>query len=409
MNKIFVEKIERADRPLMTVIIILVLCGIVMVLSSSSIVSFKRFDAPYGFFYKQIIWSFLGIIGMLVAFYVRIDFIKKSARWLYLAGVIALAAVLVLGKEVNGARRWFNLGILTFQPSEAMKLVMIIFLADYLDRKKSRLKTLKGFARLAFFVALPSGLVLLEPDLGGAMVIALISLAICFLGGVDVKYLAAVFCFALIAAAFSVVTTPYRLARVKRYVSSVAHSPLVMYLAKKQKPYVAVPPTDTRGEGESENVTAGRSDGFSPSQIESQGDAALAAIKRGGWLGVGIGNSRLKMFYLPEPHTDFIFAVIGEEMGYLGAMVIVLLFLFLFMRAIKVALSTGGSSFMSLAAAGVAFYFTIQSVFHIGVSCGLLPTKGLTLPFISFGGSSLLVSFMMAGILLNISTRADMV
>jgi len=393
----FYEKIERADKTLITIVIILALLGIVMVLSASYMVAFKRFDAPYGFFYKQLLWCILGVAGFALTFYMRIDIIKKSARWLYLGGLIALVLVLILGKEMNGARRWFNLGFITFQPSEAMKLIMIVFIADYLDRKKSRLRTWGGFGRLVFFIALPAGLVLLQPDLGGAMVLAAISFAVCFLGGVDIKYLATVFVAIIIVGAISIATTPYRMARFKKYIYGIKNSSIVSYVLHRNSHSMPSPGVD-------EKVAVGQD--LSPYKIESQSDAAIAAIRRGGWFGVGPGNSQLKMFYLPEPHTDFIFAVIGEEWGFLGALFIVILFFMLLIRSMKVS-TVAGNCFMGLAAGGIAFYFTIQALFHIGVSCGLLPTKGLTLPFISFGGSSLLISFMTAGILLNISTRAN--
>lgn len=368
------KKLLEADTKLLLAIVVLVFFGVIMVLSASMLLAFKRFNTPYSFFFKHLMWTIIGFGGLYAAVHVKTAFIRKNARWFYIIMTATLAAVLFFGREINGARRWFDLGFTTFQPSEAMKVAMIIFLADYLDRKKSRIRTPGGFARLAALIAIPLGLILAQPDLGGVVVIVCVSLVMFFLAGVKFRYLAAVglICFAAFAAA--IIVTPYRMARVKNFAATIMS-----------------------GSGVTKTPTG-------PADVESQQGAALAALARGGWFGAGPGSSRLKMFYLPEPHTDFVFAVIGEELGYLGAASVLGLFFLLFARGLKVAASSD-DVFVSLTAAGITVYFTVQALFHIGVSCGLVPTKGLTLPFISFGGSSLIVSLAAAGLLLNFSTR----
>lgn len=367
------NKIQRTDTKLLLAVTALALFGAVMVLSTSMLLAFKRFNAPYSFFFKHLMWMIVGFGCLWSAAHVKTAFVRKYARWFYIGMTAMLGGVLLFGREINGAKRWFDLGFTTFQPSEAMKVAMIIFLADYLDRKKSRLKTPGGFARLAALVAAPLGLILVQPDLGGAIVIVCVTLAMFFLAGVKLRYLAAAGLICVAIGVSAIAVTPYRLARVKNF-AATALSP-----------------------------SRGSKTPSGPAEVEGQQGAALAALARGGWLGAGPGSSRLKVFYLPEPHTDFVFAVIGEEFGYLGAIVVIGLFFAVFARGLRAA-SLTNDMFVSLASAGITVYFTVQALFHISVSCGLLPTKGLTLPFISFGGSSLVVTLAAAGMLLNFSS-----
>jgi cell division protein FtsW len=292
---------------------------------------------------------------------------QKLAPWLFLAALAGITLVLVpgFGREVNGARRWLDLPGFGVQPSEAMKLAVVLYAADYTARKHSVLKSFRrGLLPMLAVMLLVSWLLLREPDFGALVVIAVIAFSILFLGGMNGRHFAALL--GMLAAGFAllVVFSPYRLQRIFGFMD---------------------PWADPYGKG-------------------YQLSHALIAFGRGEWLGVGLGASVEKLFYLPEAHTDFLLAVIAEELGFAGVALVIALFAWLVSRAFAIGrqASQHERHFAALAAQGIGIWFGFQALINMGVNMGLLPTKGLTLPLMSYGGSGLLANFVALAILLRI-------
>lgn len=367
------KKFEKVDNVLLVAILALACIGILMVLSSSVIFSYKKSNAPYAFFIRQIVWLVVGSVCAYCIMHVKHNLIKKMSKYIYVILTLILLALLLFGKEINGAKRWFSLGFATFQPAEFMKIVMILFLADYLDRKKSKLREFRRFAALSCIIGIPLLLIILQPDLGSVIVLTLIILSMFLLGGVKIRYIALILAVGLVVGSVEMMRYPYRRSRLKQYITQ---------------------------------FTTANADNSIRIRTGVQQEAAIVALERGRWFGSGLGQSRLKLGYLPEPHTDFIFAIIGEEAGFIGSMTVITLFMIIFYRGMKIATSVG-DYYSYLLTMGIVVYFSVQSAFHIGVSCGALPTKGLTLPFISCGGSSLVASLIAAGLLLKLSAKAN--
>jgi cell division protein FtsW len=292
---------------------------------------------------------------------------QKAAPWLFLAAIGGLILVLVpgFGREVNGARRWLDLPGFGFQPSEAMKLAVALYAADYTARKHAVLKSFKrGLLPMLAVMLLVSWLLLREPDFGALVVIAAIAFSILFLGGMNGRHFAALL--GMLAAGFAllVVFSPYRMQRIFGFMD---------------------PWSDPFGRG-------------------YQLSHALIAFGRGEWLGVGLGASVEKLHYLPEAHTDFLLAVIAEELGLAGVALVIALFAWLVARAFAIGRRAclHERHFAALAAQGIGIWFGFQGLINMGVNMGLLPTKGLTLPLMSYGGSGLLANFVALAILLRI-------
>lgn len=361
------KKLEKVDKLLLIIIIALTLFGTLMVLSTSAVIA----KSPYKLFIKQLIWTVIGSGCLYAVLHLKQKVIRSLSRYLYIIFIFVLLGVLIWGDEVNNAKRWLEFSFIRFQPSEFMKVIMIIFLADYLDRKKSKLQRFSGYLKLVIILSIPLFLIMLQPDLGSIVVMFVIILSMFFLSNIKLKYVIFTVLLGVIVISFEMVRYPYRRTRLTYYVSNLT------------------------------NLTSQKS-----LDVRTQQDAATVALMRGGWFGTGPGQSRLKLFYLPEPHTDFIFAIIGEEWGYLGSLAIIALYILFFIRSIKISNMTE-NYFSSLLVTGIAIYFSTQAAIHIGVSCGVFPTKGLTLPFISFGGSSLIASMIAAGLLLKISASSN--
>ncbi|MBI4248300.1 MAG: putative lipid II flippase FtsW [Elusimicrobia bacterium] len=353
---------KKIDPRLLTLILILAAFGLVMVYSASSIWADQRLRDPAYFLKRQALWMFLGLGMMLVFSGLNYNYLKEWSRPIMALCWIFLIATL-FGPSVSGARRWIRLGSFSLQPSEFAKLAVIIFLSDYVDRKRSRLPSLtRGLLIPLGVVAMTCFLIALEPDIGTPILIFWVTLVMLFLGGVRWQPLAAIVLSALPVIVFEVLRRPYRRARLLAFLS---------------------PWSDAKGAG-------------------YQLVQAMLAVGSGGWLGKGLGSSELKLHYLPAPHTDFIFPVVCEELGLLGAMSVVALFASLFVKGIQIA-KNAPNLFGLLLAAGITFNMAFQAVLNIAVSIGLLPTKGLALPFFSYGGSSIMATFLGMGILLNIS------
>ena len=348
--------------------VVLLSAGVVMVYSASAIVAADRFHDPYFFLKKQLFWALLGSLAMLAA--VRVDY-RRLERFVLPAlivagGLLVLVLIPPIGQAINGTRRWIRLGPVSFQPVELAKLALVLYLAAFLAKKRGALEEFRTGALPPLLVGgLLAGLVLVQPDLGNCMTLIVLTFALLYLAGTPIKHLAWVAAPALPLIALAIWMAPYRMRRITAFVD---------------------PWADPRGGG------------FQIIQ-------SWLALGNGGVLGQGIGASRQKLFYLPESHTDFIFAILGEELGFVGAVAIVALFAVLVWRGLRVGLRAP-DAFGTYLALGITVLLATQTVVNLGVVTGLLPTKGLPLPFISFGGSALLMTMLATGMLLNISQHA---
>jgi cell division protein FtsW len=361
------RKTVRVDRPLLVATMLLVGLGLVMVFSSSARMSEARFGSAYLFLRKQLAWDALGLSAILLC--MRIDY-HRWQRWsvpLLSAALVLLAAVLWVGPVVKGARRWIHLGYMSVQPSELAKLALVLWLANYLDRHKSQLRDwVHGFLPPLAVLAAVCALILKEPDLGTPLMLAAMGMMLLFLAGARWYHLGATVLIGLIPLYYELFRVGYRYRRLMTFVN---------------------PWADPAGTG-------------------YQLTQSMLAFGSGGFFGKGLGASQLKELYLPDPHTDFIFPVIGEELGFVGAGSVILLFVFWGLRGWQV-VKRAPDLFGQLLAAGITTWVLLQAAINMGVACGLLPTKGLPLPFVSFGGSSLIITMGAVGILLNISSQGS--
>jgi cell division protein FtsW len=358
------------DRSLAWAALLLAAAGLVMVYSSSIATSeSSRFTGNNAAWFLARHAVFLGaaLSAAIAVFLVPALWWQKAAPWLFLVGVLLLVAVLVpgLGREVNGARRWLALPVISVQPSEVVKLAAVFYAADYTARKHAVMKSFKkGLLPMLAVMLLVSWLLLREPDFGALVVIAVTAFGILFLGGMNGRHFAALV--GMLAAGFAVlvVSSPYRMQRIFGFMD---------------------PWSDAFGKG-------------------YQLSHALIAFGRGEWLGVGLGASVEKLHYLPEAHTDFLLAVIAEELGFVGVAVVIALFVWIVARAFAIGrqATLKERHFASLVAQGIGIWVGFQALVNMGVNMGLLPTKGLTLPLMSYGGSGLFVNFVALAILLRI-------
>ena len=356
------------DLWLFGVAVALLSAGVVMVYSASAIVAADRFHDPYFFLKKQLFWALIGAGAMWVALRVDYRWLEKAVvPALVVAGVL-LVLVLIppIGQAINGTRRWIRLGVVSFQPAELAKLALVVYLAAFLARKRGAMEDFRTGALPPLLVAgAMAGLVLAQPDLGNCLTLIALTFGLLYLAGSPIKHLAWVAAPAVPLLVLAVWMAPYRMRRITAFLD---------------------PWADPRGSG------------FQIIQ-------SWLALGNGGLLGQGIGGSRQKLFYLPESHTDFIFAILGEELGFVGGLAIVALFAVLVWRGLRIGLRAP-DAFGSYLALGITVLLATQTLVNLGVVTGLLPTKGLPLPFISFGGSALLMTMLATGVLLNISQHA---
>lgn len=348
--------------------VVLLSAGVVMVYSASAIVAADRFHDPYFFLKKQLFWAMLGAGALWVALRVDYRLLEKAVLPLLIVAGVLLVLVLVppFGQAINGTRRWIRFGPVSFQPAELAKLALVLYLAAFLAKRRGDLAEFRTGAAPALAVAgLLAGLVLVQPDLGNCMTLIVVTFGLLYLAGSPARHLAWVAAPAVPLIALAIWMAPYRLRRITAFVD---------------------PWSDPRGSG------------FQIIQ-------SWLALGNGGLVGQGIGGSRQKLFYLPEAHTDFIFAIVGEEIGFVGAMTMVGLFAVLIWRGLRIGLRAA-DPFGSYLALGITVLLATQTLVNLGVVTGLLPTKGLPLPFISFGGSALLMTMIATGVLLNISQHA---
>ncbi len=360
------------DQPLVWVVLLLMLFGMVMVYSASISLPDSRKYANYQnyhFLMRQATFIGLALVAGLFAFRVRIETWQKLAPYLFVGVLVLLVLVLVpgLGKGVNGAKRWLSFKVFNLQPSELMKLVMVLYAADYTVRKQEYMhKLTKGFVPMVVAVGFVGLLLLLEPDLGAFGVIVCIAMGILFLGGINGVWFGGIAATLVGMFTMVIMLSPWRRERIFAYLN----------------PW------------EEENAL-GKAYQLSHS---------LIAFGRGEWFGVGLGGSVEKLHYLPEAHTDFLLAVIGEELGFVGVLVVIVLFYWIIKRAFEIGRQAIAmdQTFAGLTAKGIGIWIGVQAFINMGVNLGLLPTKGLTLPLMSYGGSGVLINCVGLAILLRI-------
>ncbi len=356
------------DKTLFTVTLLLVFIGLIMVFSASAVVAKERFGSPYYFVVRQLGWALAGLAAMFVAMKVDYRRYRHPAVVFSLLGVTTLLLVLVFFLDrSHNTHRWIKLGALSFQPSELAKPALILFLAYFLETKSKAMDDWRGTLTPALVpAAILSGLILMQPDLGTALACGAITAVVLFVAGLRLRYYAYALAPLPIFFYFFVVRVKWRYERILAFLD----------------PYA-----DPQGRG------------FHIIQ-------SLIAVGTGGMTGLGLMEGKQKLFYLPEPHTDFIFAVTAEEFGLVGSLVVLTLFAWFLYRAFRAA-SLTGELFGRYLAAGVAAMIGVQALFNISVVLAMLPTKGIPLPFISYGGSSLFVTLASVGVLLNITQQTD--
>ena len=348
----------------------LLLTGLVMVYSASiATAEGSRFTGNQSMYFlvRHGVFLCVGLVAGLMAFQIPLRLWQQAAPWLFVGGVALLVLVLIphVGRSVNGAQRWIGLGPINLQPSELMKLAAVLYAADYTTRKLDDMASFrKGFVPMAVVMVLVGALLLREPDFGAFVVIVSIAVGILFLGGINARLFGGLIVIMAIAFVILIWSSPYRRERIFGFMD---------------------PWQDAFGKG-------------------YQLSHALIAFGRGEWLGVGLGASVEKLFYLPEAHTDFLLAVIAEELGFVGVCAVVGLFALLVQRCFAIGRQALvlGRVYAGLVAQGVGIWLGVQGFINMGVNMGLLPTKGLTLPLMSFGGSAIVVNLVALAIVLRV-------
>lgn len=365
-------KIAKYDEFLGLMVLSLLLFGLVMVYSVSVVLPYSPQYANYyvsHFLIRHTIFIGLSLITAYIIFHIQIQSWKKLAPYFFICALVMLTLTLIpvgISKSVNGAHRWLSFQVFNFQPSELMKLSIILYVSDYTTRKQTVIhKLIQGFMPIIFVTSIVSLLLLLEPDLGACGVIVCVVMGILFVGGIDIIWFS-LFGVLLIFIFTAIILLSWRRERIFSYLNPWSE---INILGKAY-----------------------------------QLSHALIAFGRGGLFGVGLGCSVEKLSYLPEAHTDFLFAIIGEELGFVGVLGTILSFCALVMRAFEIGRKACALNFMfsGLVAQGIAVWIGVQAFVNIGVNLGLLPTKGLTLPLMSYGGSGMLINCVSLAILLRI-------
>jgi cell division protein FtsW len=357
------------DQILLVAVLLLVALGIVMIYSASAIRAQERFADPAYFLKRQLLWSAVAFAAMGAALVLDLKTLQRLSSILFLASLLLLLLVLLpgVGVKVNGARRWIRiLGILSFQPAELAKVALVMFLASYFARRRDRLDSyLDGFLPPLLMTGLVAGLIIVQPNFGTAGILLFVAGVMFFVGGSRLSHLAVTMGLALPVLALLVYRSRHGWDRILLLVDPGRASTKVTYHM----------------------------------------DQSFNALGQGGLFGLGLGNSMQKLFFLPEPHNDFIFAILGEELGFLGALAVLGLFLVVLWRGTRAALRAR-DPYASNLAMGLTALVVGQGVLNMGVVSGLLPTTGVPLPFLSFGGSSLTFMLFGVGMLLNVSRQS---
>ena len=357
------------DQILIWTVMILFGLGLVMVYSASIVIAEDSRGAGGSSYYliRHAAYIFVGLLLGALAFQIPMQRWQQYSSYLFLFGVFLLVLVLIpgIGQEIKGGRRWLSLFVVNVQPSEFMKFFILIYTAGYVVRKAGHLDSfIRGFLPIFLIISLVGGLLLLEPDFGAFVVVTILAMTILFLGGLSLKLFSGLLAFLVASALALVVGAGYRMDRIVGFMD---------------------PWADPHDKG-------------------YQLSHALMAFGRGEWLGVGLGGSVEKLFYLPEAHTDFLLAVLAEELGFVGVLAVILLFAWLVMRAFVIGRQAAKLEcyFSALVAQGIGIWIGMQAFINMGVNMGALPTKGLTLPLMSFGGSSITATCLALAVLLRV-------
>lgn len=349
--------------------------GFVMVASSSIYVADEMTGDPFYFASRQLIFISVGLLAMSIFLLLPSDFLFKSDWVFMLISILLLVALFIpdIGTSVNGSIRWIRLGPINIQPSEVCKFSLILYISGYSVRRMSEINTLRSFLKPLFLLFIISLLIMGQPDLGSTAIICLLVVAILFYAGISFFQFSLLSILISLLGYLAISSSPMRLARVLAFTDPFA-----------------------------EDVV--RNAGWQLSN-------SLISIGQGGWFGLGIGNSFQKNFFLPEAHTDFIFAILVEELGIVGGLVLIALFVVLFIGILRVALDSLSKDrlFQGYVSFGIMVLIAVQALFNMAVNIGLLPTKGLTLPFISYGGTSIIIMMSLIAIVIRINNENKLI
>ena len=360
---------KSADFILLFAVLTLLAIGIIMIFSASSIRGEEMFNDSYHFLKRQAVFAVIGLIVMAIVMNIDYHIFEKYAKYIILFAIVLLALVLIpgIGKKVGGSRRWLGIAGLGGQPSEVAKLALIMYIAQFYTRKNNLIKSFKkGILPILIVTGIIFMLILIEPDLGTASLILAIVFVMLFANGAKIWHLIGLGMVSVPAVFYFIYSEPYRKERFLAFLDPWSD------------------PLDT---------------GYHIIQ-------SLLALGSGGLFGVGLGNSHQKFLYLPEPGTDFIFAIIGEELGFLATLLVILLYLVVAWKGLKISYNTK-DRFGSILAMGITVMIIVQAILNIAVVTASMPITGITLPFISYGGSSLVMFLFSVGILLNISKNQE--
>ena len=353
--------VKKIDKCLLIPIIILSLIGLLMVYSASNVVAKASYDDSFYYFKRQLLFMCVGYILMIIIYRLNIDVLKKVSIFFFLFSFFLLILVIIPGIGVirGGARSWIGIGTFSMQPSEFMKVALIIFLSKYLSSNYLDLRKTKQFIYLSILICLIFGLIMLPPDFGTGLVIVFSCFALLFVSGANMKFFIVLIVVGIIGISVLIISAPYRMARILAYLD---------------------PWSDPLGSG-------------------FQGIQSLFAITPGGLFGHGFNKSIQKHFFLPEPQNDFIFAIVIEEFGLIGALIVIGLFFIIIYRSFELA-NRMENQFCMFLLIGLSLTLSVQLFINIGVVIGLLPVTGITLPLFSYGGSSLIINFISFGVIL---------
>jgi len=361
------KKLNRQRCFILFSVLSLSLFGLLVIYSASCIYAWKLYQDPAYFFKKQAFFLFISVVIFFSTLLLDVEILRKYNKELLLFTVFLLVMVLFVGKRVGGARRWFHFGTLTFQPSTLLKISFLLYCADYFVRKDILMKYFKeGILPLIVVAGFIFSLIIFEPDLGTVIFWLIWIFSMFFIVKVRKKHLLFLIICGIITCGVLIKTHPYRFTRLMSYFN---------------------PWADPRGSG------------FQ--LIQSQ-----IAFGEGGFFGVGLGEGKQKLLYLPAAHTDFIFSIIAEEFGFLGSLGVLGLYFSVFIKMLNISKAIG-DIFSKYLCLGISLIFGLEIVINVGVSCGLLPTKGMSLPFISYGGTSLLINYILLGIFFNVTKEHE--
>ena len=358
---------NRGDRWLLLLPLALTACGVVMVYSSSAILGITRFQDPDHFLVKQLVRALIGVGAMLACAKLRLRAVDAAAPWLFGIAIVMLGAVEVAGHMSNGATRWLRIGFLTLQPTDVARLACLVALASWCKRHPpAESGVVRGLVVPLGLIGILAGLIAAQPNLSSAALLGITGLGVLFLAGVRIRHLLVPVAAGAAAVVVMLATHPYQMERVNAFRRFLFYGEL-----------------DALGSG-------------------WQLDQSLIAIGSGGWLGRGLGAGLQKYLFLPEAHTDFIFSILGEEVGFVGATLLLVLFALYLRRGLRAA-ARATDPFAQLLAGGITLQIGLYALVNLAVATGLAPTTGLPLPFVSYGGSALLVNLAAAGLLYRVS------